>query len=284
MNSSMLASSAFSVLGISALQARGIRGAGIRIGLVDSGVDRGCTGLAGAQITTLCLDGKPLEKDAPPATLHGTWCAGILVGQQIGICPDAEIISVEAFTDTQGQMAKGVSIALDNHVDIINVSDGEAEDPELTAVVKRATDAGVVVVAAADNADPSSAIYPSYLSGVLGVINCAANGRLLHPGVPDWIRLVAFGTQVTTYEHDTAVAQTGTSFATAVVSGVCALLLGVVPAARRSEVGLQLNDILYATGIATANSTRACRIVQPAKALDKICSQFAIELPPTMMV
>ena len=272
---------ACAALGLTALQARGVRGAGIRIGLVDSGVDTRCAGLAGARIITLDRTGAAAG-GMPILIPHGTWMAGIMVGKQIAICPDAAIVSVQAFTaPDSGYLADGIDVALKNNVDIINISGGQVErDPRLTELVQRACDDGVVVVAAADNTNPMSSLYPACQGGVLGVTNGSLDGILVHPGVPSWVRLAGLGVGVTTYQGDVLVRQTGTSEATAVVSAVCALLLGVVPAARRREAGKQLSDVLYSTGAPTANSKKQCRVVQPARALDEICRRFAVALHP----
>lgn len=82
----------------------GITGAGVRVGLIDSGVDAGHPDLAGKVAFFRDLTGGGAEPYDDHG--HGTHCAGTIAGgSSIGVAPGATILAVKAF-DARGATTK----------------------------------------------------------------------------------------------------------------------------------------------------------------------------------
>ena len=155
------------------LDARGARGQGIDVALIDSGV----TTVAGLDQSGKVVYGPDLSNEGGFPNLanldtfgHGTHLAGIIAGddgdQVLGIAPESRIVSLKVAGATGETHVAQVIAAIDWVVEhkndnglnirVLNLSLGvpgiasSAGDP-LSAAVERAWRAGIVVVAAAGN-------------------------------------------------------------------------------------------------------------------------------------
>src|SRR3989344_2130600 len=147
----------------------GFTGNGVRIAIIDSGIDPTHPMLSGKVIASQDFTGEGTANDFYG---HGTHVAGIAAGTNIsgglynGIAPEATLLNARVLNSqgvgtTSGVIA-GINWALDpdnnpatdDAADIINLSLGAAtSDPEhpLNKAVEAAVDAGIIVVAAAGN-------------------------------------------------------------------------------------------------------------------------------------
>jgi subtilisin family serine protease len=124
---------------INALSAWGsynVRGAGVKIGMLDSGADPNHPDLKDKIADWAEFDdcGRPVPKSVPHDVVgHGTQCAGNLVGgnhsgKYIGVAPEAKL-SVGLVLDENGahhaQILAGMDWAIDTAVDVLNMSIGK---------------------------------------------------------------------------------------------------------------------------------------------------------------
>ena len=163
-------------------------GYGIKIAVVDSGVDHGhedfqCPGkieiLPGSDIST---DNDPQDEDG-----HGTHVAGIAGACTnngkgvVGVAPDSTIMPVRVFgeSDLDKAMADGIRFATQNGAHVINLSIGDIPPfshfgamlfPETEEAMAEARAAGVVIAAAAGNFDQPTCEYPSMSRNVICVV------------------------------------------------------------------------------------------------------------------
>ena len=221
-------------------------GRGVRVALLDSGVDDRHRDLQG-KIVEL----KNFTDDAGyRQDIHGTIMAGIIAaiprnGFGIsGIAPDAEIISVkvlkqrpnsEKYDGTVFDILQGVEFAIVKRANVINMSFGKPNnDPRLAAQVRGAVKRGIVVVAAAGNDGPrAKPTYPAALKEVIAVSAVDVNNLSYDSGSRgDYIDVAAPGVDIlSTWPGDGLNRSPGgTSEAAAHVTGVVALLLGKMPA------------------------------------------------------
>jgi len=211
-------------------------GAGVRLGMIDTGLDRANPALAGRDIDERSF----LEAGATPAPAeHGTTVAGILVGQGAsemgGLLPAAKLYAAGVFSqDAAGEplaTAVGFVGALDwlvgEGVRAINVSLAGDDNRLMALAVSRAAEKGAVLVAAAGNGGPSAApAYPAALDAVLAVTAIDADGRLYpEANRGDYVDFAAPGVRV---HSPTApgTSFTGTSFAAPFVTAIAAAELG----------------------------------------------------------
>ena len=150
-------------------------GRGVRIGLLDTGVDSLHPDLAN-RITAnyeALIDvpqgrvvGRSRGEDHHD---HGTACAGILAD----LAPGAEIHSVQVIgphpRDTPLKLIAGFRFAIEQGWEVINISAGAGNPhPELERLATRAWEAGLLVIAAKDNR-PDVIGFPAALPNVLAV-------------------------------------------------------------------------------------------------------------------
>lgn len=213
------------------------RGKGVRVGVLDSGVDGDHPALAGkirAQIDVITdeMGTRCIPAELSDGIGHGTACAGII----LQLAPEAELYSVKVIGQnargTADQLVSGLSFALDQGFDIINMSLGTTDDRishRLSELADRAFYEGRVIVAAANNRGQIA--FPANFSSVLSVdmegfddpealrYNWGSPIELTARGVYVEAPAMGGGTQL----------YTGTSFACPHVTGLLARIASVYP-------------------------------------------------------
>jgi membrane-anchored mycosin MYCP len=238
------------------------RGAGVTVGVVDTGVDATTPQLAGGRVRP-GLDvagpgGGPADGDCFG---HGTFVAGIIAAGVrpdtgfSGIAPEATILPIRCATLTPDgsppvltavQMADGIRAAVDGGARVINISAStNVPDPELAKAVRYAADRDVVVVASAANSaqqgDPVTypAAFPSVIA--VGAIDTAGK-KADFSQTGDFLSLVAPGVGVTSVGPGGAGhwLGSGTSYAAPFVTGIAALVRAYHPELTAAQVKRRL--------------------------------------------
>jgi subtilisin family serine protease len=214
------------------------RGAGIRVAIIDTGVDTLHPDLAGRTLLTRNY----IDDDAVAfrGDRHGTQVAGLIAASAnngigiVGVAPDVRLMAYKACWQPNAAaagrcnsftLAQALADALTAKAQVINLSLVGPGDPLLEALIAKATGAGVIVVGAVSD-DPRLG-FPAKLPRVLpvGEAETSAEGAdFLRAPARDIVTLVPNG------HYDFA---SGSSLATAQVSGVVALLL-----AKNQKLGI----------------------------------------------
>jgi subtilisin family serine protease len=215
----------------------GSAGAGVRVAVVDSGIDADHPALGGrvdaeAGVEVRLVGDRDVEL-VPGAHAdaygHGTACAGIIHQ----LAPDAELVSVKVLGANLGgkavQFAAGFRWAVEQRFDVINLSLGTRRaDWALTfhELCDEAYFQGVLVVAAANNVQLSS--FPSMYASVISVAcNTATDPERFHYNPDPPTEFLARGIEIDVPwrggGHETV---TGNSFAAPHISGLAARVLG----------------------------------------------------------
>lgn len=223
-----------------ALQAklRAATGKGVRMAMLDTGVDESHPELSGkiAQSYEL-VRGRGGSYACEPRSGademdHGTACAGII----LGLAPDVELHSVKVMggnaRGSSDELVAGLAWAVEQRMDVVNISAGTMDRgsrSKLADVTDKAFYNGVIVVAAAHNQGMTA--YPANLSSVLSVdyefIEDALTFRY-RLGLP--IELEANGVYVKAPSSGGGTREfLGTSFACPHVSAVVARLVEIYP-------------------------------------------------------
>lgn len=219
------------------------RGGGVPVAMVDSGVAISHEALADASISVLDVIAKPnsVLTEATPE-VHGTAIASIIVGhgQLQGIAPDVDLLAIRAFKETDPKsgaarssafyLSKGISAAIDRGARIINLSLTGPQDRLVAHTVEQALMARIVVIAAAGNAGPGAPpAYPAAQAGVIAV-TATDNGDHLYryANRGPYVTLAAPGVDILVAQPKGYGYLSGTSMATAYVSGLSALMISQV--------------------------------------------------------
>ncbi|MFD5422740.1 type VII secretion-associated serine protease mycosin [Streptomyces sp. NPDC127069] len=239
------------------------RGKGVRVAVIDTGVDRANPQLAGALDTGAGRDLlDPKGGDGTTDTVgHGTKVAGLIAARPqqgtgfVGLAPEATVIPIRQ-NDGQGNgnaatLAQAIDHAVAKGAQVINISqDTDAPltaDSELAKAVQRALDAKAVVIASAGNDGLSGEkrrTYPAAFPGVLAVASSDRNNEraaFSQPG--DFIGIAAPGVDmVSTVPGFGQCIDNGTSFSAPYVAGVAALLRAKHPDWSVQQVVWQIQN------------------------------------------
>jgi minor extracellular serine protease Vpr len=142
----------------------GFEGEGIRIGVIDTGIDYNHQDLFGFGPDGKVVGGYDyVDNDEKPMDTngHGTEVAGIIAanGNLKGVAPKAKLFAYRVSSTGEAVssdfIVKAIHRAIEDQVDIINISLGvNKTNDELDNAVKEAVKNGIVVVAAAGNNGP----------------------------------------------------------------------------------------------------------------------------------
>jgi subtilisin family serine protease len=218
-------------------------GSRVLVAVIDSGIDSSHEDLAGAIVNSF---NAAAGNGAPHA--HGTGMAGAIAARRtvLGAAPRVGILAVRAFDPGSGggegttfNIIKGLDWAVANGARIINMSFAGPADPRIADLLDRTARRGIILIAAAGNAGPSSPpLFPAADRNVIAVTATDMDDRLFGganrgnhiavaaPGVDVLVPAPGGNYQFTT----------GTSVAAAHVSGVAALLLERNPKLTPAEV------------------------------------------------
>ncbi len=245
------------------------KGTNVLISVIDSAIDKNHPELLGTITETF----DPIGGEAKPDS-HGTAMSGALSahGQLTSIAPDAKIIAVRAFegkdaqpeaikSGTQGttfHILRGLDWSYEQNARIVNMSFAGPKDPALSRMIALAKDKRMVVIAAAGNAGSTSApLYPAADPNVIAVTATDPENKLYtQSNRGKYITVAAPGVDVLVAAPNGAYDfSTGTSVATAHVSGVVALILqrqpnldtdGVRKALTSTAISLKSDDKMNA--------------------------------------
>jgi hypothetical protein len=201
-------------------------GKGVKVAVLDSGVDLTHSALKGADVVEISM----VEGSSAPG--HGTAVASIIAGKSEslkGVAPAASILSIRVL-DEEGQgdsftVAEGIVEAVDRGADIVNLSlGGESSSGLLEQAVRYAQSKGVTIVAAVGNEGKAGVAFPARYEGVIGVTSVDAKGTASSfSNYGEGVDLGAPGVGVySAWADEGIVSFSGTSTASAFVSGALA--------------------------------------------------------------
>lgn len=179
---------------------------------------------------------------------HGTHVAGIAAAATdngIGVGSigfNVKIMSVKASSDITGNLSnttQGIAYAAAAGADVINCSFGGPGFSTTTQnVVNEAHSNGILVVAAAGNEGNSDLHYPAALNNVYAVVNTtASDAKSSGSTYGTWVDICAPGTGIySTLPNNQYGTRTGTSMASPMVAGLCALIKSFNPSFTPDQI------------------------------------------------
>jgi hypothetical protein len=251
-------------------------GRGVRIAVIDSGVDAAHPDLAGQVQSQQNFVG-----GTPAAESHGTAVAGIIAARAgngvgiAGVAPDARVQALRAcWTAGAGPtrcnsftLGKALNFAIMNGAKVINLSLSGPADRLLQTLLDTAAVRGMVVVGAADPLR-SDGGFPASYPGVIAVAGAdsahAPASALFAPGasIPTTMPGARWGFV------------SGPSYAAAHVAGLAALLAQLHPSANAAQLrdsirtvhqgGAANNTAVPASSVAQAGNIDACATIARA--------------------
>ena len=207
------------------------------VAILDTGIDKNHEELDGKIVAEVNFSDSPSPHDVNG---HGTHVAGIIVASSnnnmgvAGIAPESRVMNVKVADDAgrcqATQLAKGIVWAVDNGASVINISLVlKNPSPEVEDAVNYAWGHGALVIAAAGNDGSASSNYPAYYENSIAVAATRQDDTLAPlSNYGNWVDVAAPGLNIySTLQDDGYGYKSGTSFATAYVSGLATLLFAI---------------------------------------------------------
>jgi len=219
----------------------------IVVAVLDTGVDLGHPDLKENLIPGYDFindDPEPMDDNG-----HGTLVAGVIAakgenGEGIaGVSWYSKIMPIK-ITNKEGigdyfTLAQGIIYAVDNGVKIINLSiGGYAYSELLKEAVDYALNKGSILVAGVGDENTNTPVYPAYYEGVIGVAATDPEDKIFfQSNYGEFIDLYAPGVEIySTALNGEYAYRSGSSMASAYVSGVIALILSLDVSLSREDI------------------------------------------------
>lgn len=231
----------------------GYTGAGVKIAVIDTGIHAHRELSIAGGFSAVDYTGDYADDNG-----HGTHVAGIIAAKSngeamVGIAPDAELYAVKSMDEngdgTLQDLLEGLEWAIEQDMDIINLSLGSSEDsPLLHELVDRAYAEGIVVIGASGNNQEdvplgtNTVYYPAKYDSVIAVGAVSRwNTRGVFSSVGTEVELSAPGVDViSTYVNedgtDGYAQASGTSQAAPHVTGMIALMMQKYPSMTNGQL------------------------------------------------
>jgi len=269
----------------------GLTGKGVKIGIIDTGIDLDHPDLRVAGGASILPGVTSYDDDSSEG--HGTAIAGIIAALDndfgaVGVAPDAEIYAIKTL-DSKGEgsiadVVAGINWAIANDMDIINLSLTSDESRELLeTAIQTAYNKGILIVAASGNIkNPQTYIpdvlyparYPQVIAvGSVGKVDSV--GRVIEPHTRSQfsyfganLDFVAPGAEIwSTLNGSNAETQYsytyGTSMAAPFVTGIAALYKEQYPQLKSQQLRGHMERAAYDLGAAGKDAEYGFGLIQP---------------------
>ncbi|MEI8025163.1 MAG: S8 family serine peptidase [Pseudomonadota bacterium] len=229
---------------------KGFKGKGIKVAVVDTGIDARHPLLEGVVRSGIEIFGMNTSpEDFDDFYGHGTHVAGIIHQ----VAPEAEIMAVRVFDETQDTgvetLSKGIRWAIDNGANVINLSLGGPDgSKDFKKIFEYGVSKGVLFAIATGNERGFVPLFPAIYAGDLpglGLAVGAANAWGNIAPFSNWggnnlnMKMATshgVGVSSAKFHTDEMVNMSGTSMASPQIAGILALYKNAFPNLKNQEL------------------------------------------------
>jgi len=238
-------------------------GTGIRLAVLDTGIDGGHDDLQGNVVAgTNTVDSTSPLLDSHGHGTHVAGTAGALnntIGV-VGVAPKVTLVAVKVL-DASGSgswasVAAGIDWSISNNIQVINMSLGGGASETVRLAVESAWSSGLLLVAAAGNSGNAAGRgdnvnYPAAYDQVIAVAaSDSQDGRASFSSTGPAVELIAPGVSIlSTLPGDKYGTMSGTSMSSPHVAGAAALAWAVNPELSNAQLRQILRDTAEDLGL-----------------------------------
>ncbi|MCK0470385.1 S8 family serine peptidase [Halalkalibacter sp. APA_J-10(15)] len=228
----------------------------VRVAILDSGIYKEHEDLKGKieKEFNAINPGQPVKDDYG----HGTALAGIITANDndvgiVGVTQNVELYDVKVLNaEGKGSIQSLISAikwCMEEQVDLINISFGfQSENKELERVIEQAMSQGILIVAAAGNTYGLGVDYPAQYTNVVSVNSIDIELNRPTSAAKGKIDIVAPGVDIISTDNEGGYSlYTGTSFATAYVTGILANIDNI------KDSGVNTREVILYNGFEIVN-------------------------------
>ncbi len=285
-------------IGSQAVHNQSINGTGVKIAVLDTGIDYTHPDLAGnykGGYNFISDNSDPWDDNCLSVykTCHGTHVSGIIAAESngigvVGVAPGASIYAVKVLDGggfgAASFVVSGIEWAKNNGMNIISMSlESYENNTAVLDAVNAAYDSGILLIAAAGNTKGGPVLYPAAYDSVIAVTAIDQNGqRASFSPIGQKIEVAAPGVAINSTVNGGYGLLSGTSMAAPHVTGVAALIYSTnFPDVNgdgiqdNKDVRQIIDNTAFDAGIAGKDDTYGYGIVDASKAVLGI-SAYAI--------
>jgi len=239
----------------------GNKGAGVKIAVIDSGIDSSHQDLDGNYMGGYDFVFNDTDPNDETSISHGTHVSGIIAAEEngigvIGVAPEADIYAVRVLDGagfgTLEWVIAGIEWAVDNGMNIANLSLEGPDFQSLHDACDAAYAEGVLLVAAGGNTNGGAVKYPAAYSSVIAVTATdASDAKAYFSPIGPALELAAPGTSIlSTVRGGGYNLLSGTSQAAPHVTGIAALFFTTNPVDLNSNgIHDEVRDMLQTSAL-----------------------------------
>lgn len=221
------------------------KGEGVKIVTIDSGADVNHVEYKDRVKSTFNMIDK--NYDVTDDLGHGTHVAGLLVGENTGVAPMADLHVIKVLDKNgegmMGDVLDGITHAINIKADVLCISLGIQNDMPL--IIKQriiqAYEAGITIVCSVGNDSSPKPRYPASMSEVIGVGGLDKDMNLAKFSNRGYDVLAPSIDILSAHKDGKYAIMSGTSMASPLVAGAIALLISHY---RKHNIKLSVKDIM----------------------------------------
>lgn len=253
-------------------------GEGVTVGVIDTAIDATHPEFAQHPVEQADVLGGPVSSRG-----HGTAMGGLIVANAAldGVAPGVRLISIRAFDATPsgaiGSSSFALAKALDqmaaSGADVLNLSFAGPRDPLILTVMDRLEEMDMPVIAAAGNNGPDAEpVYPAAHRHAIAVTATDSNDAgFTFANLGMYVEVAAPGVDILSPQPDGSYDyETGTSAATAHVTGIVALMLAENPDLTTADIRLLLSEASRDLGTPGRDEVFGAGLVDAATAVASV--------------
>lgn len=259
------------------------KGARAKVAVLDSGINQKITDVKNGVFKEFVHPAFPSSVTIDDTNGHGTYCASLIGGRNknfiVGCAPECDLYIAKITEEDTFEiniLYDSIEWAIKENVDIISISQGGPFDKNTCDLISLAFEKNIIVIASIgnnpiDNEISTGGKYPALCEKCIAVGATTIDKQLSRITLRNpKTEINAPGESIFGYikESNPEIFPDGTSQATAIVAGICTLVISRHKALNKSYTAASIKNLITSNFDVIVNSTQ--KLISPQKIFEKI--------------